>query len=70
MTSDKMKARYDRAVNSEGFSEGQLVLLYSPHRKKVYLPNCKPTGKDRMWLLTNKTTWSTEYRNMREREAK
>ena len=33
MTSDKMKARYDRAANSEGFKEGQLVLLYNPQRK-------------------------------------
>ncbi|XP_037813635.1 uncharacterized protein LOC119604837 [Lucilia sericata] len=38
MTSDKMKARYDRAVNSEGFTEGQLVLLYSPQRKKGLSP--------------------------------
>lgn len=33
MTSDKMKARYDRAANSDGFNEGQLVLLYNPQRK-------------------------------------
>ena len=34
-----MKARYDRAANSEGFKEGQLVLLFNPQRKKGLSPN-------------------------------
>ena len=34
MTSDRMKARYDCAANTEGFQEGQLVLHYNPQRKK------------------------------------
>ena len=29
----RMKARYDRAANCDGFTEGQLVLLFNPHRK-------------------------------------
>ena len=33
MVSDRMKARYDRTANTEGFQEGQLVLLYNPQRK-------------------------------------
>ena len=33
MVSDKIKARYDRAANAEGFKEGQLVLLYKPQRQ-------------------------------------
>ncbi len=28
--SDKMKAKYDKAINSEGFIEGDWVLLYNP----------------------------------------
>lgn len=38
MTSDKMKARYDRAANTEGFTEGQMVLLFNPQRKKGLSP--------------------------------
>ena len=38
MVSVRMKARYDRAANTEGFPEGQLVLLYNPQRKKVLFP--------------------------------
>lgn len=38
MTSDKMKARYDMAANTEGFTEGQLVLLFNPQRKKGLSP--------------------------------
>lgn len=38
MVSNKMKARYDRAANSEGFHEGQLVLLFNPQRKKGLSP--------------------------------
>ena len=34
MVSDRMKASYDRAASTEGFKEGQLVLLYNPQRKK------------------------------------
>ena len=33
MVSDRMKASYDRAVNAEGFQEGQLV----PHREKCHI---------------------------------
>lgn len=36
--SNKMKDRYDRAVNSKGFREGDLVLLYNPLRKKGLCP--------------------------------
>ena len=35
MVSDRMKARYNRAANTEGFQEGQLILLYNPLRKKI-----------------------------------
>ncbi|GBP11482.1 hypothetical protein EVAR_100772_1 [Eumeta japonica] len=38
MTSDKMKARYDLAANSDGFTEGQLVQPYNPQRKKGLTP--------------------------------
>ena len=38
LVSDRMKARYDRAANTEGFQEGQLVLLYNPQRKKGLSP--------------------------------
>ena len=38
MASDRMKARYDRAANTEGFHEGQLVLVYSPTSKKGLFP--------------------------------
>ncbi|XP_075168511.1 uncharacterized protein LOC142240690 [Haematobia irritans] len=38
MVSNRMKARYDRAANTEGFSEGQLVLLFNPQRKKGLCP--------------------------------
>ncbi|XP_037944217.1 uncharacterized protein K02A2.6-like [Teleopsis dalmanni] len=34
LMSNKMKDRFDRAANSEGFEEGDLVLLYNPQRKK------------------------------------
>ena len=33
MVSDRMKTRYDRAANTEGFHWEQLVLLYNPKRK-------------------------------------
>uniref|UniRef100_W8B595 RNA-directed DNA polymerase n=1 Tax=Ceratitis capitata TaxID=7213 RepID=W8B595_CERCA len=36
--SDKMKARYDKAMNSEGFQNGDLVLLYNPQRKRGLSP--------------------------------
>ena len=36
--SNKMKERYDAAANSEGFQEGQLVLLYNPRRRKGLCP--------------------------------
>ncbi|XP_067639050.1 uncharacterized protein [Eurosta solidaginis] len=32
--SSKMKHRYDKENNSQGFREGNLVLLYNPHRRK------------------------------------
>lgn len=38
LKSDKMKARYDLKENIEGFSEGQLVLLYNPQRRKGLSP--------------------------------
>lgn len=38
LMSNKMKDRYDRAMNSEGFKEGELVLLYNPQRKKGMSP--------------------------------
>ena len=34
MVSDRMKAKYDGAANTDGLQEGQLVLLYNPQRKK------------------------------------
>ena len=37
MVNARMKARYDRAANAEGFYDGQLVLFYNP--KRDYLPN-------------------------------
>ena len=33
-----MKASYDGAANTEGFLEGQLVVLYSPQRKNGLSP--------------------------------
>ncbi|CAD7002032.1 unnamed protein product [Ceratitis capitata] len=36
--SDKMKARYDKPMNSEGFQNGDLVLLYNPQRKRGFSP--------------------------------
>ena len=38
MISDRMKVRYDRAANTESFQKGQLVLLYTPQRKKGLSP--------------------------------
>ncbi|XP_075151768.1 uncharacterized protein LOC142225842 [Haematobia irritans] len=38
MVSNRMKARYDRAVNTEGFQEEELVLLFNPQRKKGLCP--------------------------------
>ena len=38
MVSNRMKARYDRAANTDGFQEGQLVLLFNPQRKKGLCP--------------------------------
>ena len=38
IVSDRMKARYDCAANTEGFHEGQLVLLYNLQRKKGLSP--------------------------------
>ena len=38
MVSDRRTARYDRAVNSEGFHEEQLVLYYNPKRNKGFSP--------------------------------
>ena len=38
MVSDRMKARYDRAANTEWFHERQLVLLYNPQWKKGLSP--------------------------------
>ena len=37
MVSDRMKARYECAANTEGFQEGQF-LLYNPQRKKELSP--------------------------------
>ena len=39
MVSDKMKGRYERATNTVGFHEGQLLLFYNPTRKKGSSPN-------------------------------
>ena len=36
--SDSMKVMYDRAANTEGFQERQLVLLYDPQREKGLSP--------------------------------
>ena len=38
MVSDGMKGRYHHAANTEGFHEGQLVLLYNPQRKRGLSP--------------------------------
>jgi hypothetical protein len=38
LKSDKMKTRFDGAANSDGFHEGDLVLLYNPLRKKGLSP--------------------------------
>lgn len=38
LASDKMKARYDLRANTEGFKEGQLVLLHNPQRKRGLSP--------------------------------
>ena len=38
MVSNRMKARYDRAANTDGFHEGQSVLLFNPQRKKGLCP--------------------------------
>ncbi|XP_037959193.1 uncharacterized protein LOC119688593 [Teleopsis dalmanni] len=38
LTSDKMKARYDLRMNSEGFQEGDLVWFHNPQRKKGLSP--------------------------------
>ena len=38
ITSDRMKARYERVANPEVFHEGQLVLFYNPMRKKGLFP--------------------------------
>jgi len=38
MQSDKMKARYDVRINSSGFQEGNLVLLYNPQKRKKLCP--------------------------------
>ena len=45
MVSARMKARDDRAANTEGFQVGQLVLLYNPQRKKGLSPKL-PTSWD------------------------
>ena len=39
MVSDRVKARYDRAANTENFYVVQLVLFYNPTRKKGSFPN-------------------------------
>ena len=36
--SDKIKAKYDKAMNSVGLREGGWVLLYNPQRKKGLSP--------------------------------
>ena len=36
--SDRMKARYDKAINSNGFQEAALVMLYNPRRKRGLCP--------------------------------
>ena len=38
IVSDRLKASYDGAANTEDFQEGQLVLLYNPQRKKGLSP--------------------------------
>ena len=35
---NKMKARYDRAANTDGFQAGQLALLFNPQRRKGLCP--------------------------------
>ena len=37
-----MKARFESAANSDGFHEGDLVLLYNPQRKKGVSPKLQP----------------------------
>ena len=44
--SDKMKAKYDNAMNSEDFIEGDWVLLYNPQRKKRLSPKLPSTRDD------------------------
>ena len=36
--SDKMKARYDKAIKSQGFIDDDWVLLYNPQRKERLSP--------------------------------
>ena len=50
MVSDRMKARYDHEADTEGFHEGQLVLLYNPQRKK------------RCSVINNHREWSGNYK--------
>ena len=47
MAKDRMKAMNDRAANTEGFHEGQLVLFYNPPKKKGLSSSYKPVEVDR-----------------------
>ena len=38
IVSDRVKVRYDKIINSEGFNEDDLVLLYNPQRRKGLSP--------------------------------
>ena len=42
--------RYDRAAKTEGFQEGQLVLLYNPQRQKGLSPKLQ-TSWDRPYKI-------------------
>ena len=53
MISDRMKARYDRAANTEGFHEGQLFLLYNSQRKKGLSPKLQ-TSWDEPYKIINR----------------
>lgn len=46
ITNDCTKARYEARANQRQFSEGDLVWLHNPVRKKVRSPHLSPTVKD------------------------
>ena len=60
---DRMKTRYDRAANLEGFHEGHLVLFYNSTGKKRLSPKLQTSWGGRYKIVQDPEKWQPLYKN-------